>query len=115
MLRGIFLLRPDAYHKIYGPDERAEINQLVDIYAPPQTAESVRQNPAILAQAEVIFSGWGMATLDEAFLAAAPELKAVFYGAGTIKFFVTEPAFSVSHSCWQNLGLLAQLVVDKPS
>ena len=90
MLKGIFLLDTEAYHNIYGPHERREIERLVQLYAPPQTKESFRKNPAILREAEVIFSGWGMVVMDEAFLAAAPDLKAVFYGAGSIKNIVTE-------------------------
>ncbi|MBN1218051.1 MAG: hydroxyacid dehydrogenase [Anaerolineae bacterium] len=93
MLKGIFLLRADAYQKIYGPDELTAINQLVDIYAPPQTSKSVRENPSILNEVEVIFSGWDMAVMDEEFLAAAPRLKAVFYGAGSIRYFVTKASW----------------------
>ncbi|MGC9468237.1 MAG: hydroxyacid dehydrogenase [Anaerolineae bacterium] len=90
MLKAIYLLNPDAYDKIYGEPERADIDALVEIIAPPQTAASVHGDPAVLADIDVIFSGWGMATLDEAFLAAAPSLKVVFYGSGSIKGFVTE-------------------------
>ena len=90
MTKALFLLHPAAYDQIYGPPEREAIAQLVDVYAPLQTRESIRQNPAILREAEVILSGWGMATLDEAFQAATPNLKAVFYGAGTIKSLVTD-------------------------
>jgi phosphoglycerate dehydrogenase-like enzyme len=93
MLKGIYLLNADAYEKIYGPAERSDIEGLVDIYAPPQTRESIAENPSVLAEADVIFSGWGMAVLDEGFLAAAPKLKAVFYGAGTIKYFMTDAAW----------------------
>ena len=90
MLKGIFILNTDAYNKIYGPAEREEIGQLVDIYAPIQTSESIKQNPSILAEADVILSGWGMAVMDEGFLAATPNLKAVFYGAGSIRYCVTD-------------------------
>ncbi len=89
-MRGLYLLNPDAYDVIYGPDERAEIAHLVEITAPVQTAQSVRTNPSILADVDVILSGWGMAVLDETLLAAAPKLKAVFYGAGSIRSFVTD-------------------------
>lgn len=88
--KGIFLLNPDAYPKIYGPTQRAAIAQLVDIYAPPQTAQSVAADPAILDAAEIIFSGWGMPQMDEAFLSHTPNLKAVFYGAGSIKHCTTD-------------------------
>ncbi len=89
MLKGIFVLDSAAYDLIYGPAEREQIAALVDIYAPPQTSVSVADDPAVLVQAEVLFSGWGAPRMDAAFLAAAPNLRAVFYGAGSIKYFVT--------------------------
>lgn len=87
--RGLYLLNEEAYAQIYGPHQQAAIAALVDLYAPPQTAQSVAANPALLREAELIFSGWGMPPMDEAFLQAAPNLKAVFYGAGSIKAFTT--------------------------
>ncbi|MGC9348860.1 MAG: hydroxyacid dehydrogenase [Anaerolineae bacterium] len=93
MLNALYLLNTDAYHKIYGAPERAEIAQLVDVYAPQQTVETIETQPEILAKADVLFSGWGMARLDEQFLAAAPRLKAVFYGAGSIRYFATDAAW----------------------
>lgn len=89
-MRGLLVLNPDAYDMIYGPDERADVADLVEITAPAQTAQSVRESPAILADVDVILSGWGMAVLDEALLQTAPHLKAVFYGAGSIRYFVTD-------------------------
>jgi phosphoglycerate dehydrogenase-like enzyme len=89
-VRALYLLNPDAYDDIYGPDERADIARLVEVIAPAQTAQSVRMNPSILADVDVILTGWGMAVLDETLLAAAPALKAIFYGAGSIRYFVTD-------------------------
>lgn len=88
--KGIFLLNYDAYNQIYGPTQRAAIAQLVDLYAPPQTAQSIAADPTILHDADIIFSGWGMPRMDEAFLAHTPNLKAVFYGAGSIKACTTD-------------------------
>jgi phosphoglycerate dehydrogenase-like enzyme len=93
MLKGLFCLNTDAYQRIYGPEELDEVGQLIDIYAPQQTANSIAEDPSVLAEADVILSGWGMAVMDEAFLAAAPRLKAVFYGAGTIRYFMTDAAW----------------------
>lgn len=90
MLKGLYILGKDSFKKIYGPKEREDIAKLVDIYAPPQTPESVKENPSILNDAEVIFSGWGAPRMDEEFLASAPNLKVVFYGAGSIKQMVTD-------------------------
>jgi phosphoglycerate dehydrogenase-like enzyme len=87
--KGIYVLAPDALPLIYGEAEQRDIAQLVDIYAPPQTRQSITDDPGILADAEVLFSGWSGPLLDEAFVAAAPKLKAVFYGAGTMGYILT--------------------------
>jgi phosphoglycerate dehydrogenase-like enzyme len=93
MLKALFLLSADAYNRIYGDPEREDIASMVEITAPQQTVESVREHPEVLADIDAIFSGWGMAPLDEAFLAAAPRLKAIFYGAGSIRYFATDEAW----------------------
>jgi phosphoglycerate dehydrogenase-like enzyme len=93
MIKGLYLLDPGPYDQIYGPEERQAIAQLADIYAPPQTRQSIQADPSILADAEVIFSGWGMAQMDEPFLQAAVSLQAVFYGAGSIRYFMTDAAW----------------------
>ena len=92
--KGIFLLGPASYENIYGDELAEAIGAEVELFAPPQTADSVKQHPAVLADAEVVFSGWGMARLDAAFLAAAPKLAAVFYGAGTVGYFATPECFA---------------------
>ena len=88
-LKGIYILAPDALPLIYGDSVQRDIARLVDIYAPPQSREVVAENPGILADAEVLFSGWSGPMLDDEFFAAAPRLKAVFYGAGTMGYILT--------------------------
>jgi phosphoglycerate dehydrogenase-like enzyme len=89
-LRGLFILDPQSYDAIYGPDERLAIERHVDLLAPPVTREFIASNPHLLRSADVIFSGWGGPMLDDAFLEAAPGLKAFFYGAGTVGYCLTE-------------------------
>lgn len=87
MFQGLYIL--DDFELIYGSVQE-EIGRLVNIYAPPQTRKTVRENLSLLTNADVIFSGWGGPMLDKEILDAAPNLKAVFYGAGTIKYIVTD-------------------------
>lgn len=94
MKKALYLLDSSAYDLIYGPEERADIARMVDIYAPPQTAQTIAENPGVLADAEILLSGWGMAPLDAAFLRAAPNLKLVLYGAGSIRYFVTDESWA---------------------
>lgn len=89
-LHGIFLLRHEAQSSIYGPAERQAIADLVTINAPPLSAAELPQHPEALAAADVIFGGWGMPSIDAAFLARAPRLLAIFYGAGSARGFITD-------------------------
>jgi phosphoglycerate dehydrogenase-like enzyme len=50
----------------------------------------VAKNPNVLAEVEVILSGWGAPAMDAAFLEAAPNLRVVLYGAGSIRRVATQ-------------------------
>jgi phosphoglycerate dehydrogenase-like enzyme len=89
-LKGLFVLGENDFHLIYG-NHQARIAELVDIYAPPQTPEMVKNNPEILVDADVIFSGWNMCRVDQTFLDAAPKLKVIFYGGGSICSHIATP------------------------
>lgn len=86
--KGLFVA--DAWRVIYDDETMEAIRELVDIYDKPYKMDEILQNPAILADCEIIFSGWGCPVMDEAFLRHAPKLKMVFYGAGSVKCFVTD-------------------------
>ena len=88
--KAMFILNAGSYSQIYGPEEVADIEKMCDVFCAPQTKESVAAHPELLAETEIIFSGWGAPKLDAAFLAKAPKLKAVFYGAGSVRGMVTD-------------------------
>lgn len=90
--RGLYILNEDSFAKIYGPEQQRTIGQMVSIEAAPLTAAAVAADLAVLDGVDCVFSGWGGPRMDASFLAAAPSLRAVFYGAGSIKNIVT-PAF----------------------
>ena len=87
--RAIFILDAASLDIVYGPDEQGDLGSLLDFCAVPQTRESIADNLPLLAQAEVLLTSWGAPRLDEAFLAAAPNLRAVFHAAGSIRSFAT--------------------------
>lgn len=58
--------------------------------APAMPAEGLKDIGPILETVEYLFTGWGAPVLDSALLARMPRLRAVFYGAGSIKHMVTE-------------------------
>lgn len=87
---GLFLLGNGVLDLIYSPDEQRRATERLAFPHPPQTPDSIGGAKECLADVEVILSGWGMPPVDDDFLAAAPKLKAIFYGAGSVKGFVTD-------------------------
>lgn len=88
-LKGIFLLNELGMSRIYGDDELDAIAALVDIEKRPIDSANL-DDSELLAEAEVVFSGWGAPCFNEALLARMPKLKAVFYGAGSVKSMITD-------------------------
>ncbi len=88
--KALFVLGSGSYAQIYGPDEVADIEKMCQLLAEPQTADGVLKRPDLLVETEIIFSGWGAPKLDGKFLEMAPKLKAVFYGAGSVRAMVTD-------------------------
>lgn len=87
--KGLYILGEQALQQIYGPAEQSEIETLVELCGPPHTKESVLRNPELLREVEVVLSGWGAPVMDSRFLEHAPCLRAVFYGAGSVRGFTT--------------------------
>ncbi len=86
--KALFVL--DEFDKIYSDESVERIKEIVDVYAPPLSCDDIKKNPDILNDCEIIFSGWGAPKMDEEFLSHARKLEYVFYGAGTIRFMVTD-------------------------
>lgn len=89
MLNGLFVLGNLIQPLVYPVDIYEQITSKVNIVAPTQTRESLLENPELLNDVDVLFSGWGGPRLDEMFLKAAPNLKVIFYGAGSIRPLIT--------------------------
>jgi len=85
------LLLPEANRdRIYAPEQLRRIRRMVDLWDCCAVVGDLEALRPVLARAEIIITGWGMMKLDEEFLRAAPRLRAVFYGAGSVRYFVTD-------------------------
>lgn len=88
--KGLFILGQHPFELIYGSEGAAAATEWLDLAAPPMTAEEARANPGVLAECEVIMSGWNGPHMDAEFMAHARKLKLFLYGAGTIRGNVTD-------------------------
>jgi phosphoglycerate dehydrogenase-like enzyme len=87
--KAAFLLDPASRDLIYGPEEIAEIGRLTELSDEVIPFRKWINHVDVLADADVIFSGWSAPLMDERFLKAAPRLRTVFYGAGSVRYFTT--------------------------
>jgi len=94
----------DQLNNIYGEEEISRIKELTDLTHSPMTASEAAGSTEQLKTVEIIFSGWGMTALNPEFLKKASSLKAVFYGAGSVKNLVSPAMFDrgiVITSSWK--------------
>jgi phosphoglycerate dehydrogenase-like enzyme len=89
-MKSIFLLNDPSYPLIYPAPLPDEIGRRTQLIGPVLSAANWRTAGPEARQAEAIFSGWGMAKVDEEFLDFFPKLKVIFYGAGTIRNWATD-------------------------
>jgi len=90
--KGLYLMEEQTLDTVYGPEEQADLTRLIEIEGPAWGQSAIANNLSLLRDAEIIMASWGVPVMDEEFLEAAPNLRAVFYGAGSIRVFTT-PAF----------------------
>jgi len=77
---------PDL-NRIFGPHQRARMKACAALYPEVVTPQNLSSHAANLRDVEVIFATWGMWELSGEELRALPNLKAVFYGAGSVRIF----------------------------
>jgi len=112
MLKGIYITSENTFKNVYCEEALEKINGLIDIEPKPYTSDYITQNPSILSDVDVILSTWGMVKLDEKILANAPRLKAVFYGAGSIRYFTTDAMWDRNITVCSAYGMNAIPVIN---
>jgi len=74
----------------WGPEERSQLLELVNLYPITLTADDLLDDPELMQTIDYIFGAWGMPKLDASTLAKLPRLKGVFYAGGSVRSFVTD-------------------------
>ncbi|GAB2567108.1 hydroxyacid dehydrogenase [Kribbella endophytica] len=92
MLNGLYVMDLARFPDVYGEEERAALEKLLKITAPPLTPGDL--TPSLLADVEVLVTSWGGPQLTAELLASAPRLKLVLYGAGSVRAIVTPESWA---------------------
>lgn len=76
-----------AIDAVFPPDRRQMIAQRLQLYPTVIRLSNVDEHLDRIADAQVIFSTWGMTVLPEHVLDRMTDLRAVFYAAGSVQHF----------------------------
>lgn len=87
MKKVIFLGEQNLLNSVYSPEARWRIASEAEVLEPSVPPDEVDAQLDRIAQADAIFTTWGMPLLSDAQLAALPNLQAVFYAAGSVRAF----------------------------
>ena len=88
-MRAIFLCAdPKKIESVFGEKTTAAIGELLALSPVVYKKEDVLNDPSAFSDVEIIFSTWGMPSLtEEEIRECLPNLKCVFYGAGSVQAF----------------------------
>ncbi len=113
MINTAFILGASAFADIYGEENLRAIAPTGRLLGPPLTVAELQSNPpSWLDEIEVLFTGWDAPRLDAALLERMPRLRAVFYGAGSIRPIASDALWERRIIVASAAALNAQPVVE---
>jgi len=93
-LQAAFAMRPDLAPRLFGPAQLERIHAVADLDEDLTISDFARAQPSLLAELDVLVTGWGCPELGPAELDAMPRLRAVLHAAGTVKAHVRPDVWS---------------------
>ncbi len=82
-----FCNNAEALNRVFRSPQRARVARLCRLHPETITSDTLHERLPELESVELVFSTWGMPLLEEAVLDRLPNLRAVFYAAGSVKGF----------------------------
>lgn len=112
----IFALDPQKTSHVFEDDALDRLGRSCDILSrTPLSGFSTPEDRALLADADILVTGWGCPMLTPDVLRAAPGLQLVAHAAGTVKFTVDPTAYAsgirVTHAAEANAVPVAEFTL----
>ncbi|WP_232109947.1 hydroxyacid dehydrogenase [Streptomyces buecherae] len=93
--RAALAMAPEAADGVLDAAALAALAELTDLVPPPALADFTTERARrVLADTELLITGWGCPPIDERVLAAAPRLRAIAHTAGSVRGHV-------GAACWR--------------
>ena len=111
----VFLADAATVDLVFGPEAVETVAERCRLTAAHVDVTNPEAVLASLADAEIVLSSWGMPAMTPEILRAAPQLRIIIYGAGSVKSFVTREVFrrsiTVTSAAAANGRVVAEYVV----
>lgn len=88
-----FAMSPDLPERLFDEQAAANITKAAEPYWPAIDDFSRPDFARVLAETDVLLTGWGCPVLDVAALDRMPRLRAVLHAAGSVKAHITDEVF----------------------
>ncbi|WP_410010415.1 hydroxyacid dehydrogenase [Phyllobacterium sp. A18/5-2] len=111
-----FAMQPERTQYVFPPELLSKIDDIGRILdQEPMTRFDDDRGKRLLAEAEILVTGWGAPVFDAATLASAPRLQLLVHAAGTIKGVIDDCVFeagiAVSHAAEANAQPVAEFTL----
>lgn len=93
-LRCLVIVGPDLAPLLFSDTHFAQLHDLVDVVEPNMPPAAFAQSTAVYRDVDAIVGSWGMPRMDAALLARVPQLRVLFYAAGTVKSIATDASWA---------------------
>ncbi|MDD6683722.1 MAG: hydroxyacid dehydrogenase [Clostridiales bacterium] len=88
MMKAAFFSKyPNIIDYVYNLGRREKIAEMFDLYEKVITPENIAEEIENIKDIDCLFTSWHMFVPEEKYLDQLTNLKVVFYGAGTVKYF----------------------------
>ncbi|WP_170117024.1 hydroxyacid dehydrogenase [Phyllobacterium sophorae] len=111
-----FAMQPERTQYVFPPELLSKLDDIGRILdQEPMTRFDDDRGKRLLAEAEILVTGWGAPVFDAATLASAPRLQLLVHAAGTIKGLIDDCVFeagmAVSHAAEANAQPVAEFTL----
>jgi phosphoglycerate dehydrogenase-like enzyme len=87
-----FIGNSNSLRLAYSSRQREELSKNATLVDTELDSNNWMKYPEVTRKVDILLSTWGVPKMDHAFLARFPQLKGLFYAAGTVKGFITKEA-----------------------
>lgn len=89
MTQAVFMMDRHILADVYSDTAIQQITSMIEVYDTVITKDNIEEHLPLLQDVSIIFSGWGAPVFSAEVLNHLPQLRAIFYAAGSVKQLIS--------------------------